>query len=307
MTDGRAANVPEGSGDASAVADGIISLQQILDLEQIELRVFRGRTRPTDMTRVFGGEVAGQALVAAGRTVPAERRVHSLHAYFLRPGDPKTPILYEVDALRDGRSFTTRRVVAIQHGEPIFNLSASFHIAEPGVAHQVPALVAPDPETLPPGEQALDATDDRTREWFAQVRARFPVEVRFPDEPPRLATGRGERPPPRQRVWLRAGRLPPDDPLLHQCAVTYLSDLFLLASALPPHGTLIDDAGVQMASLDHAVWFHAKFRADDWLLYDQEGTWAGGGRALCQGRVFDRDGGLVASVMQEGLIRLPAG
>jgi acyl-CoA thioesterase-2 len=282
------------------------TLLQILELEEIEVRVFRGRTRPTDTTRVFGGEVAGQALVAAGRTVPDDRRVHSLHAYFLRPGDPKTPILYEVEALRDGRSFTTRRVVAIQDGEPIFNLSASFHVAEQGVAHQLPQLSAPDPDALVTAEEALDDADEQTLAWFSRLRERFPVEVRFPEELPRLATARGEVRPPRQRVWLRAAEALPDDPLLHVCAATYVSDLFLLPSALAPHSVVLDDDGVQLASLDHAVWFHGPFRADDWLLYDQEGTWAGGARALCQGRLFDRKGRLVATVMQEGLLRLPS-
>ena len=280
------------------------SLQEILHLEQIEVGLFRGRTGPTDVPRVFGGEVAGQALVAAGRTVPPDRRVHSLHAYFLRPGDPKIPILYTVDDIRDGRSFTTRRVVARQAGEAIFHLAASFQVTEPGVTHQLPVLVAPAPETLPSAEQSLDGADGQTLAWFERLRARFPVEMRFPEELPRLATARSEIRPPRQQVWMRSAQALGDDPLLHVCAATYVSDLFLLAAALPPHGVVLDDDGVQLASLDHAVWFHAPFRADDWLFYDQESTWAGGARALCQARVFDRTGHLVASVVQEGLVRL---
>jgi acyl-CoA thioesterase-2 len=282
------------------------SLKEILDLEQIEVRVFRGRTRATRVTRVFGGEVAGQALVAAGRTVPADRRVHSLHAYFLRPGDPGSPILYSVDAIRDGRSFTTRRVVAVQHGEPIFQLSASFQGEEDGLSHQLPRLDARSPEDLPPAEESLANADERSQQWFAHLRSLFPLELRFPQELPRVATVRGERRPPVQQVWVRSAQPLPDDPLLHACAATYASDLFLLASALPPHGVVIDDSGVQMASLDHAVWFHAPFRADDWLFYDQEGTWAGGARALCRGSLFDRAGTLVASVVQEGLVRVRA-
>jgi acyl-CoA thioesterase-2 len=280
------------------------TLEQILDLEEIDTRVFRGRSRKTDVARIFGGEVAGQALVAAGRTVPQDRRVHSLHAYFLRPGDPGAPILYQVDTIRDGRSFTTRRVVGTQRGEAVFHLSASFHIAEKGVSHQVPQLVAPAPEELPSAEESLANADERTLAWFARIRDRLPLDWRFPEELPRLASVRGELRPPRQRVWVRSAQPLSDDPLVHVCGATYASDMFLLSSALPPHGVVIDDPGSQVASLDHAVWFHAPFRADDWLLYEQEGTWAGGARALCRGSLFDRHGTLVASVVQEGLIRL---
>ena len=279
-------------------------LQEILDLEQLEVHLFRGRSRRAPATRVFGGEVAGQALVAAGRTVPADRRVHSLHAYFLRPGDPGHPILYQVDPIRDGGSFTTRRVVAIQHGEPVFQLSASFQAHEDGLSHQLPQLTSPDPESLPSAEESLRSADDRSRAWFARLMDMFPLELRFPEELPRIATVRGERRPPSQRVWLRSAQPLSDDPLVHVCAATYASDLFLLAAALPPHGLVIDDPGLQFASLDHAVWFHAPFRADDWLFYDQEGTWTGGSRALCRGSLFDRNGTLVASVVQEGLVRL---
>jgi acyl-CoA thioesterase-2 len=281
-------------------------LQEILDLEQIEVRVFRGRSRQTDAPRIFGGEVAAQALVAAGRTVSADRSVHSLHAYFLRPGDPGAPILYTVDPIRDGRSFSTRRVVAVQHGEPVFHLSASFHVAEDGVTHQLPPPVAPQPEELPTAEESLRTADERSRTWFARISGAFPLELRFPEEMPRFATVRGERRAPRQRVWVRSAQALSDDPLVHVCAATYASDLFLLAASLPPHGVVIDDPGVLVASLDHAVWFHAPFRADDWLFYDQEGTWAGKARALCRGSFFDRDGRLVASVVQEGLIRTGA-
>ena len=285
-------------------------LAEILDLEQIEVHVFRGRSRPTSAsrphaaTRTFGGEVAGQALVAAGRTVPADRRVHSLHAYFLRPGDPGSPILYTVDPIRDGRSFTTRRVVAVQHGEPIFHLSASFAVAADGLAHQVPRMTAPPPESLPTAEESLRAADERSRAWLAAITAAFPVELRFPEEMPRVANVRGEPREPLQRVWLRSAQPLGDDPLLHVCAATYASDLLLLSSALPPHAVVIDDPGVFLASLDHAVWFHAPFRADDWLFYEQEGFWAGHSRALCRGALFDRAGTLVATVMQEGLVRV---
>jgi acyl-CoA thioesterase II len=288
--------------------DGTISpvpagLQQILDLERIEDLVFRGRSRPVAETRVFGGEVAAQALIAAARTVP-ERTVHSLHAYFLRPGDPGRPILYQVDPIRDGRSFTTRRVVGVQHGEPIFTLSASFQVTEPGVHHQVPELTVPDPDRLPTTAELMERAGERSGAWLARLGERFPLELRFPHEPPAVASVRGEPRPPRQVVWVRATERLPDDPALHACAATYFSDLMLLGTALLPHTLLFGDERLQMASLDHAVWFHAPFRADDWLCYQQDSPWAGGARALCRGSLFDRAGTLVATVMQEGLIRL---
>ena len=281
-------------------------LQQILDLEQIEDLVFRGRSRPVAETRVFGGEVAGQALIAAARTVTPERTVHSLHAYFLRPGDPGRPIVYQVDPIRDGGSFTTRRVVGVQHGEPIFTLSASFQVSEPGVHHQVPVLEAADPDGLPSVAELLERAGEQSESWFARLGRRFPLELRFPAEPPAMATVRGEARPPRQVVWVRATERLPDDPALHACAATYVSDLMLLGTALLPHALVFGDPRLQMASLDHAVWFHGPFRADDWLCYEQESPWAGGARALCRGRLFDRRGTLVATVMQEGLIRVRA-
>ena len=280
-----------------------MSLEQILDLEQIEARVYRGSSWHAGSMRVFGGQVAGQALVAAGRTVPPGRRVHSLHAYFLRPGDTAAPLLYTVDPVRDGGSFSTRRVLAIQQGEVVFSLSASFHAAEDGISHQVPQLAAPRPEESANAASVIAEADRDTRAWFEAFRDRFPVELRFPEGLARIATARGETGPPRQRMWVRSGQRLPADPLVHVCAVTYVSDLFLLATAFPPHGLVIGDPGVYVASLDHAVWFHAPFRADDWLLYEQQSSWAGGARALCQGKLFDRSGVLVASVMQEGLLR----
>ena len=280
-------------------------LPQILDLERLDRYLFRGRSRPTESTRVFGGEVAAQALIAAARTVTdPDRTVHSLHAYFLRPGDPGRPIVYQVDPARDGRSFTTRRVVAVQDGETIFVLSASFQVAEPGLAHQVPVLDVPDPDALPTAAEALAGADEATTAWLAAVARTFPIELRFPGEPPRLATARGEPRPPRQVVWMRSTEPLGDDPAMHACAATYASDLLLLTTALLPHRLLLGDRRLQIASLDHAVWFHGPFRADDWLCYEQEGPWAGGGRALCRGQLFDRRGTLVATVMQEGLIRL---
>jgi len=273
-------------------------LIELLDLEDIEVNVFRGVSPQVDAQRVFGGQVAGQALVAAARTVEPDRHVHSLHAYFLRPGDPAVPILYEVDRLRDGRSFTTRRVVAIQHGRPIFNLSASFHVREQGLDHQIPM----DPDVAP-----ADSLPDFATRWgpWRDVLGEFyerprPIDSRYVDWSP---PDRAEPLPPHQRIWIRAdGRLP-DDPVLHQCVVTYASDMTLLDTALLPHGGTYRSAHIQMASLDHAMWFHRPFRADEWLLYHQKSPSASGARGLAEGYVFRRDGALAVTVIQEGLIR----
>jgi acyl-CoA thioesterase II len=282
-----------------------VSLEQILDLEQIEVWTYRGFSFHPGSTRAFGGLVAGQALVAAGRTVPKDRQVHSLHAYFLRPGDTGAPLLYTVEPVRDGGSFTTRRVLAVQHGEVIFSLSASFHAAEDGPAYQFPRLDAPGPEEAAGvGAATATAADPAAQAWRDEFLNRFPVEVRFPEGPARLAAMRGEKGPPRQRFWVRSRQPLPDDPLVHMSAVTYVSDLFLISSAMPPHGLAAGGRSVTAASLDHAVWFHAPLRFDDWLFYDQSSSWAGGARALCRGLLFDRSGTLVASVMQEGMIRV---
>ncbi len=281
----------------SAALDGLVDL---LDLEAIEVNIFRGRSPDEKRQRVFGGQVAGQALVAAGRTV-AQGTVHSLHAYFLRPGDPGIPILYEVDRIRDGRSFATRRVVAIQHGQAIFNLSASFHVAEPGLDHQLPMPEVPGPEKLPTFHERLAPVREKLGDWYTRPR---PIDTRYVDDP---FAGRpaGAR-PPRQRVWMRAdGRLP-DDPLLHACVVAYASDITLLDSIILPHGVSWYDGVLMMASLDHAMWFHRPFRADDWLLYDQESPSAFGARGLARGSIFSLDGRLVVSVAQEGLVRVRA-
>lgn len=273
-------------------------LVALLDLEDIEVNVFRGLSPDIDMQRVFGGQVAGQALVAAARTVEAEHHIHSLHAYFLRPGDPKVPILYEVDRQRDGRSFTTRRVVAIQHGRPIFNLSASFHATEGGFDHQfeAPTDVTP-PEELDDFASRWAPYKDQLGEWYTRPRA---IDTRYADwRPP----DRAEPLPPRHRVWARANGVLPDDPVLHACVVTYLSDMTLLDTALLPHGGTFMNQRVQMASLDHAMWFHRPFRADEWLLYDQDTPSASEGRGLARGFFFTPDGALAVSVVQEGLIR----
>jgi acyl-CoA thioesterase-2 len=278
--------------------DGLVSL---LDLEELEVNIFRGQSPKEDRQRVFGGQVAGQALVAAGRTVEASV-VHSLHAYFLRPGDPAIPILYEVDRIRDGKSFTTRRVVAIQHGRPIFHLSASFQHAEEGVEHMATMPDAPDPETLPTFQERmkiyLDKAPEDARRWLQRER---PIDVRDVDPVNEFAP---EKRPPRQLVWIRAdGRLP-DDLLLHQCIVAYASDMTLLDTTTLPHAISWWDPSTQMASLDHAMWFHRPFRADEWLLYAQESPSASNARGFATGQFFTRDGRLVISVAQEGLIRL---
>jgi acyl-CoA thioesterase II len=272
----------------------------ILDLEELEVNIFRGRSPQENRQRVFGGQVAGQALVAAGRTI--ERgTVHSLHAYFLRPGDPSTPILYQVDRIRDGRTFTTRRVVAIQHGQAIFHLSASFQPDETGPDHQIPMPEAPDPDTLPTWEARIapvaEQLPDEVRRWMTRDR---PIEVRNVDfvDPFHPV----ER-PPRQLVWIRTNGRLPDPLLLHQCVVAYASDLTLLDTAALPHAIAWNDKRYVMASLDHAMWFHRPFRADDWLLYAQESPSAHGARGFTMGHLFTRTGTLVVSVAQEGLIR----
>jgi acyl-CoA thioesterase-2 len=251
---------------------------------------------------VFGGQVAGQALVAAGRTVPPERRVHSLHSYFIRAGDPGVPIVFTVDRVRDGRSFTTRRVVAVQHGRAIFSLSASFQVAQPGVDHQVSRPDVPDPETLPRAEVRY-AEHLQALEFLRRMPR--PFDLRYVDDPPWAQRAQGPRAHAAHRVWMRAdGRLP-DDPLLHQCALTYASDLTLLDSLLIHHGLALGYDRLDIASLDHAVWFHRPFRADEWFLYDTNSPSASDGRGLAQGRLFSRDGRLLASVVQEGMLRLP--
>ncbi|SEG79695.1 acyl-CoA thioesterase-2 [Actinacidiphila yanglinensis] len=283
------------------------SLLDLLDLERIEQDIFRGFSRSAVVPRVFGGQVAAQALVAAGRTVPEERAAHSLHAYFLRPGDPGAPIVYQVDRIRDGRSFTTRRVVAIQHGQPIFHLSASFQVHEDGLEHQEPMPQAPDPEGLPSAEELLPAHADKFPDPTVVDRlleARAAVDLRYVEDPPFLTAG--VRREPRSQVWFRTRGKLADDALLHVCLATYVSDMTLLDSVLLAHGRggwAVGD--VVGASLDHAMWFHRPFRADEWLLYDQQSPSASGGRGLGTARIYTQDGRLAVSVIQEGLVRVP--
>ncbi|HWD04985.1 MAG TPA: acyl-CoA thioesterase II [Amycolatopsis sp.] len=289
-----AAGLDEAGGGGQAVVDRLVDL---LDLEKVEEDFYRGVSPAHSPVRVFGGQVAGQALVAAGRTVPEERRVHSLHAYFIRGGDPRVPILYEVDRIRDGRSFTTRRVTAIQHGKAIFALSASFQRDEDGLDHGEPMPDVPAPETLPTFSERTAGFDLRFTE-----RPR-PIDIRYVGEPPWITRSTGER-PERNRVWMRADGTLPADQLLHVCVLTYASDMTLLDSILARHGVYWDVDRVLGASLDHALWFHRPFRADEWFLYDSSSPSASGARGLATGRLFAQDGSHIATVVQEGLLRV---
>ena len=275
-------------------------LVDLLNLEQIELDIFRGRSPTHRLQRVFGGQVAGQALVAAGRTVPADRPVHSMHAYFIRPGDPAVPLVYIVDRVRDGKSFTTRRVSAIQHGKTIFTLSASFHHDEPGPVHAIAMPPVPPPESvLPAAERLANLPGAPVRRLFENN----PIDLRFIGP----LTYEAQLDPAlrvdRNLVWLRADGELPDDPLLHVCLMTYASDMTLLDTVLLRHGLSWADGHTSGASLDHAMWFHRPFRADRWLLYAQDCPVADGARGLARGEVFTAEGQLVVSVVQEGLIR----
>jgi acyl-CoA thioesterase II len=281
------------------VSEALDFLVDLLDLESIEVNIFRGVSPNEDRQRVFGGQVAAQSLMAAGRTV--ERgRPHSLHAYFLRPGDPNVPILYEVDRIRDGRSFTTRLVVAIQHGRAIFNMSASFHVDEPGLSHQLPMPDVPPPETLESLEQRLEPYRETFGDWFSRLH---PIDQRHIGELPFTHRAGKE---PIQRLWIRADGTLADDPLLHACIATYASDMSLFDTMLAPHEVNWDDTDFMGASLDHCMWFHRPFRADEWLLYDMDSPAAFGSRGLARGFMFTQRGELVVSMAQEGLMRLVA-
>jgi acyl-CoA thioesterase-2 len=279
-------------------------LVELLDIETLDTDLFRGRSPDTDRQRVFGGQVAAQALIAAIRTADEGLGVHSMHAYFLRPGDPTIPIIYDAERIRDGRSFETRRVVARQHGHPIFYLTANFQRPEDGFEHQdaMPEVIPPE-EGIDLGAMFRSRGSGNTEEWEREWAA---LDVRYvgnslqglPEDPSR---------PARARLWIRVNGHLSDDPLQHLAAFTYASDMTLLGSTLVPHGVHISSPGMQVASLDHTVWFHRPFRADEWWLYDQVTPSASGGRGLAIARVFSQDGRLVASVAQEGLIRVHPG
>jgi acyl-CoA thioesterase II len=278
-------------------------LLDILNLEELEHNLFRGRSPQVGWQRVFGGQVIGQALVAAQRTVAADRPVHSLHCYFLRPGDPAIPIIYEVDRIRDGGSFTTRRVVAIQHGHAIFTLAASFQVEEEGFEHQLPMPEGiPAPEELRSQREFLDAFGDRVPENIRRYwQSERPLEIR----PVNVEHYTTRNPlPPFQHVWLRATGPVPDDRAIQAAILAYLSDMTLIDTVTFPHGRSVFDPELQMASLDHAMWFHRPTRLDDWLLYTQDAPSSRGSRGLARGSIYSRDGVLVASMAQEGLIRL---
>jgi acyl-CoA thioesterase-2 len=273
-------------------------LVDLLDLEAIEDNLFRGRQPDTQMQRVFGGQVLAQSLVAAVRTVPEPFACHSLHSYFLRPGDTKVPIIYDVEEMRDGRSFCTRRVAARQHGRPIFFLTANFQVPEQGLEHQdrMPEVASPE-ECRPAIERGSGDQDAWLREWAA-------LDVRPVASSRRGGTLDSTARPARSQWWIRVSGELPDDPVTQLAAFTYASDMTLLPATLVPHDLYIESPGMQAASLDHSIWFHRPFRADQWWLYDQVSPSASGGRGLALARVFSQDGLLVASVAQEGLIRM---
>lgn len=284
------------------------AMQQLiatLDLEAVEVNLFRGVSPQVGWQRVFGGQVVGQAVMAAQRTVDAERPIHSLHSYFMRPGDPSVPILYQVERLRDGASFSVRRVLAIQHGKPIFSMSASFQLEEPGFEHQIAMPDRPVPEDIV-GEEEIkekylaDAPAPVRRYWEQPLR---PIEIRPVSLTHYFTDTKLE---PQQDVWVRATGPVPDDRHYQSAILAYLSDMTLLDGALFAHGTSIFDPSLQVASLDHAMWFHRPCALDDWLLYSQDSPSASGARGLARGSLFTRSGVLIASVAQEGLIRKKA-
>jgi acyl-CoA thioesterase-2 len=279
----------------------LADLLRLLELERLELNLFRGESRDIGSPQVFGGQVLGQALMAASGTVEG-RIVHSLHAYFLRPGDFDAPIVYHVDRARDGSSFTSRRVTAIQHGEQIFNMAASFQVQQPGLEHQIAMPEVPPPEAL----RDLTGYIDEVREHLP-ARLRRPVTHQRPFEfrpvqPPDYLTPTAR--PPAKQLWFRAVDRAPDGEALHRCLLAYVSDYHLLDTTLLPHAMSWLNAGIRMASIDHAMWFHAPVRADEWLLYALDSPSAAGARGFTRGSIFTREGKLVASTAQEGLIRV---
>jgi len=284
--------------DRGTVLDELLSL---LHLEQIEENIFRGQSQDMGFGNIFGGQVLGQSLSAVAQTVPKDRCVHSLHGYFLRPGDPRRPIVYQVDCIRDGKSFTTRRAVAIQKGRAIFSMSASFQIAEPGFEHQADPPEVPGPEELRSELAMARQVQDKIPE---SIRAKFicdrPIEIR-PVNPVNPFAPKKKK--PLRYAWLKTIGSIPDDPVIHKYMLAYASDFGLVGTSLYPHGHTYWESAMQVASLDHTMWFHTDFRIDQWLLYAMNSPSASGARGLNHGQVFTRDGQLVASVAQEGLIR----
>lgn len=272
-------------------------LIELLDIETLDVDLFLGEAPNTDVQRTFGGHVAAQSLVAAARTVTEDRHVHSLHAYFLRPGSPKHNLIFTVDRIRDGRSFTTRRVVATQQGRPIFHLSASFQVREDGPDHQLEIPDVPQPDEL---QNLPDQLSAMGVEWSPPFPEWASIDMRYIKLPHEVAAERSDR----IQVWFRSLDPIPDVEHLHACVLTYISDVSLLGASITPHGYFPGSGmEIRLASLDHAMWFHRPFRADEWLLYDMRSPNASGARGLSRGRVFAADGRLVATVVQEGLTR----
>jgi acyl-CoA thioesterase-2 len=277
----------------------LADLVQVLQLERLELNLFRGESRDLGFRQVFGGQVLGQALNAASATV-ADRAVHSLHAYFLLPGDFNAPIIYEVDRSRDGGSFTSRRVVAIQHGQPIFHMSASFQIEQAGFDHQIEMPRVPPPEQLADLHQLVSQAPTLPDDLRQLFKTPLPIEFRAVD-PERLSSLQ-----PTQaavQFWFRAIDGLPDDAMLHRCVLAYASDFYLLRTSTLPHGVPFPSSNLRMATIDHAMWFHRPFRVDEWLLYVMDSPSASGARGLSRGSIYSRTGQLVASVAQEGMVR----
>jgi acyl-CoA thioesterase II len=283
------------------MTSGAEKLDELLELEPLEHNIYRGRNRDIGTGRIYGGQVLAQSLVAASRTVDDDRPIHSLHGYFILPGDLRAPVVYFVDRLRDGGSFATRRVTAIQHGRAIFNMSASFHRAEQGVEHQTPMPDVPDPEDLTPEVELLRDMSDRIPEHLRAVLTRDrPLDIR-PVDP--VDPFDPEPRPPVRYVWLRSVG-PVTDELHHRAILAYASDYGLLAASLQPHGITFRKDDVMVASLDHALWFHRPFRVDEWLLYAMESPVTAGARGFGRGAFYTREGMLIASAAQEGLVRL---
>ena len=286
---------------APFTSDPVAELVALLDIERIEVNLFRGQSPNDGMKRVFGGQVIAQALVAAYRTIDA-RICHSLHAYFIRPGDPSVPILYEVDRSRDGKSFTTRRVTAVQHGEQIFNLAASFQVPEQGYVHQSPMPKTKHPaELMSEDELRAVAKDHVPKELQKQFARPRPIELKPVDPRQMISPAKTEA---KKEMWLRMrGKVDPDNIPLQQCLLAYASDMGILDTATKPHGVNWFTGGVQMASLDHSMWFHEPFDISDWLLYTMDSPSASGARGFNRGELYTEAGKLVASVTQEGLMR----
>lgn len=287
----------------SKTANAVPAIPETIALEQIGARRYRGGIHPGPATRTYGGEVAGQAVLAACRTVGSDREIHSAHMSFLLPGDTTLPVEFEVEQTRDGGSFSSRRVQAIQKDRVIFTMTASFQVPEKGLEHQDPVVDTPGPEATPTPDEMF-ADDPENLRWVGWLTDRIDLDARFPVLPARAAAARGVRVPPRQSVWLRAKQPVGDTHADRAAALAYVSDILLLSTALGPHELTLQGGQLQFATIDHTIWFHSPISVDEWFFYDQESRWAGAGRALCRGEIFDSNGRLCASTVQEGLLRV---